>query len=132
MGHVVPLMQQDIRASGVACQPAQTARFPAHKARTATTAALRRDVITVHLACGTARGVSNRRPSDPAARDLSEHRSLDASREHWQKHPSFRMFRVLLPKSRNPSSLDSAPDVNGIARLVVLDLIARKFVHQQT
>ena len=52
-------MQHAIRASGVACQPAQTATFPTHKANAATSAAARPNIVTVHLACGTQPVVSN-------------------------------------------------------------------------
>jgi hypothetical protein len=41
IGQLVPFMQHAIRAAGVACHPAQTARFPTHSIRTATTAAKR-------------------------------------------------------------------------------------------
>ena len=59
MGQLVSLMQHAIRASGVACQPAHIATFPADRAKIAASAARRRKEITLYLECGTHRAVSN-------------------------------------------------------------------------
>ena len=60
IGQVLSCWQHTIRASGVACQPAHTARFPTLSARTAAAAASRRlNPITV-VGCWRAASVSNR------------------------------------------------------------------------
>lgn len=59
IGHVASSRQHAIRASGVDCQPAQTARFPAHRIRTAVIAARRRLRVTTYVGCWTPAPVSN-------------------------------------------------------------------------
>ena len=59
IGQLVPFVQHAIRASGVACQPAQTARCPTQSVRTAIIAASRRLTVTTLLGCWTRRAVSN-------------------------------------------------------------------------
>ena len=62
IGQLVPLMQHAIRASGVACHPAQTARFPANSVAVAATAAMCLAKLTTYVGCWTAGHVSNARP----------------------------------------------------------------------
>lgn len=59
IGQLVPLLQHAIRASGVACHPAQTARFPTHSVSTEASAAKRLANDINYVACGTAGVVSN-------------------------------------------------------------------------
>ena len=59
IGHVASLRQHAIRASGVACQPAQTARFPTLSVSTAAIAARRRLITTTFVECWMCRAVSN-------------------------------------------------------------------------
>ena len=59
IGQLVPFMQHAIRASGVACHPAQTARLPMLSVRIATIAAKRADSAVTYVECETARAVSN-------------------------------------------------------------------------
>jgi hypothetical protein len=101
IGQVAPSMQQAIRASGVACQPAHTATFPAHNARHATNAAIRLDVVTVHLACETDRVVSNR------PRWMGELVTSLYGQQFWclskflTKSAAIAVFVSRLPESRN-------------------------------
>jgi len=59
IGQLVPFMQHAIRASGVACQPAQTATLPTSRGRRATTAAHRRINATTLLEWWTCAAMSN-------------------------------------------------------------------------
>ncbi len=59
IGHVASLRQHAIRASGVACQPAQTARFPPQSVRIAAIATSRRLSTTTFVGCWMRRAVSN-------------------------------------------------------------------------
>lgn len=65
IGHVPPSAQQAIRASGVAFQPAHTAKFATHNAKTAETAATRLLKFSTSLGCSTGARVSNA-PARPA------------------------------------------------------------------
>jgi len=60
IGQLVPLMQHAIRASGVACQPAQIAPFPAQSVRMAAMLARRFIKPTSFVGCGMPTAVSNR------------------------------------------------------------------------
>src|SRR4051812_26648303 len=60
IGHEDPSWQHAIRASGAACQPAQTATFPAQSPRIASSAARRRVTPSTEQACWTAGEVSTR------------------------------------------------------------------------
>src|SRR5262245_31423599 len=59
IGQLALLMQHAIRASGVACHPAQTATLPTDRARIAAVAARRLAQLTTCLECWTAADVSN-------------------------------------------------------------------------
>lgn len=60
IGQVVPFMQHAIRASGLDCQPAQTAALPAQSVSIATRADRRLTKPTTYLECWTRSMVSNR------------------------------------------------------------------------
>src|SRR5262245_19307282 len=112
-------MQHAIRASGVACQPAHTARLPAHNARAATTAAIRREMVTVHLACETERVVSNHTATD----DLSRLPTLHdvATRlpvENAGKNTVISIFASDLPRNRQPRRWTSADSVEDDERTI--------------
>ena len=51
IGHVASSRQHAIRASGVACQPAHTARFPAQSVRAAAIAISRRLITITFVGC---------------------------------------------------------------------------------
>jgi hypothetical protein len=55
----LPFLQHAIRASGLACHPAQTTNCPAHSVRTVATAASRRASLSTWLACASEIRVSN-------------------------------------------------------------------------
>ena len=59
IGHVASLRQHSIRASGVACQPAQTARFPTLNVSAAAIAANRRLRILTSVGCWMRPALSN-------------------------------------------------------------------------
>ena len=59
IGQLVPLMQHAMRASGVACHPAHTARLPIESVRTAARAAMCLAKLATHVGCWTAAHVSN-------------------------------------------------------------------------
>ena len=60
IGQVVPFMQHAIRASGVACQPAQMPMFPTNNVSIAMIAEPRRTSATTVLGCWTGLNLSNR------------------------------------------------------------------------
>jgi hypothetical protein len=124
IGQVVPSMQHAIRASGVACQPAQTATFPAHKAKAATSAAARRNIVTVHLACGTQPIVSNRSLQRRACRHDVYAAAVLMPRETSPESACTSTCRLGLPTTRKPWRLTLPLQVCRIARLMLLDLIA--------
>jgi hypothetical protein len=59
IGQVVSSVQHAMRASGVAFQPAHTARFPVHSASIAASAAKRRLKISTRVGCWTGASVSS-------------------------------------------------------------------------
>src|SRR4051812_5878983 len=79
IGHEAPSWQHAIRASGVACQPAQTATLPAQSPRTERSAARRRITPATEQACWTAGEVSNRVCKSERIRDTSGDSSGDAA-----------------------------------------------------
>jgi len=68
IGQLVPFTQHAIRASGVACQPAQTATFPTHSVRMAAILARRLLQATLFVECGMHGGLSNARKNATACR----------------------------------------------------------------
>src|SRR5262245_19151497 len=105
-------MQHAIRASGVACHPAHTARFPAHKPKTATTAAVRRPMITLLLACGTQGVVSNRPRTIPERSCPFTSMQLGFQAEFIRKTAHHSDVSLGLPETRqwHPSAFRARPD----------------------
>jgi hypothetical protein len=62
----------------------------------------------------------------PAVHNVSGRCSSDASRKRWQKHRSFEIPAAPADNPEPPSS-DSAPYVNRIAGLVLIELIAQVY-----
>src|SRR5262245_40181078 len=97
IGHFVPFAQHSIRASGVGCHPAHTARFPTQSVRTAAIAARRLTKVTTYLRCGTFAAVSNAtvRVRERILGPVSTFRAIPAESV---LHP---LFRASHPDSRS-------------------------------